>query len=155
MKKIVCILLVLLTLVGCGNSESGNGSGSSKVNKKIDENFSIIDATYTYNDMDKEIYPNLKIQNNTDKDCLISIQFYSYDKNGDKVGGNNKEVEIESGHASWVSNICVDLDESNFGSVKIANYCFIEKSGSSYKRTEEIDINPKVEVSLNEMRKEK
>ena len=126
-----------------------------ELNIPVGSRFTIVEATCsTERSAEDEVMVRLKIQNNTDEDFeCVDFQFYSYDKNGDKVGEHNLGVDdMEAGHATWTSDIYTDLTMDEFGSVKIDNYEIMRWiDDSTMEPVEKETLNPKPEIPVEQM----
>ena len=176
MKKIWVMLLACLMFIcllsACGGaSTSSTGSNSNNTNntqssdKKVIElniplgdEFTIIEADYsTKKRAGGLVTVRLKIKNNTENDFDgVSFQFYSYDKNGDRVGAHFfSEGDMEAEHATWVGDISTDLTLDDFGSIKIDYYEPEEWiDDNTMQALYKVDLDPKPEVLLEQMTEE-
>lgn len=161
---VISIVCILFTCCSCSsNSNNENASTTtttsskkeSKINLDMDDRFAIVDATYYLSPVENTVSVKLKIKNKTNEDYdKIYFQFYYYDKNGDKIGGQYTGEEMEADSSTWVGPISTKMEENDFGSIKINYYDILEKTGTSeYTPKEQVEFSPKIEVSVNQMNK--
>lgn len=173
MKKYIVSLLtiiLLLTLVGCGNNgeftdgtQNNNADETSEQKIELDipigDKFTIVEATY--NDtrlVGNEVVVKLKIKNKTGTTYpVVDFQVYSYDKNGDRVGSHVIDVsEMEAGHSTWTDIITTDMTLDNLNSIKIDHFKIMEwVDDNTVQTVEKIILDPKPVVFLEQMTKEK
>ena len=121
----------------------------------LGDDFTIVEATYDTDfssDGDVQVY--LKLKNETDFTfSMVAFQTYSYDKNGDRVGGHYISVpDMEAGHATWTFSISTDLPLEDFGSIKIEYYDIQEwLDDNSVASVKYVELDPKAEVFLEQM----
>ena len=168
MKKISIILSVILVLLlcSCGKAPASNiiaenTPSTSEPTQKIELNiplgkyFTIVEATYTTKQIvGEEVSVKLKIKNNTDQDFrLVSFQYYSYDKNGDKVGQVTGDIDaLEANHSAWTTYISTFTTLDEFGSIRIEYFEIQEFIDDNTVTTlEKVDLNPNPEILLSQM----
>ena len=168
MKKISIILsaILVLLLCSCGkapvsNIITENAPSNSEPTQKIELNiplgeyFTIVEATYTTKlIVGEKVSVYLKIKNNTDQDFrLVTFQYYSYDKNGDKVGQVMGDIDaLEANHSAWTTAISTFTTLNEFGSIRIEYFEIQEFIDDNTVTTLEIvDLNPNPEILLSQM----
>ncbi|SEA88050.1 hypothetical protein SAMN05216349_1436 [Oribacterium sp. KHPX15] len=136
--------------------ETTEAPAKIELNIPIGEDMTIVEAMYDdtmYTTGDAAV--KLKIRNNTETTLEeVGFQFYSYDKNGDRVGSQAFRVsDMEAGHSTWTSNFGTELKPEDLGSVKIEYYTIDEVKDGKHYVGERVYLDPKPEVLFEEMNK--